>query len=111
MATSSRTAQLLASTARRLQAYRSVRRRSYPRGMTLGIVVFGAAFLAGLGLGTYTRRPLSTAFLVLGSFTALLVLSATGEVFGAAAVLAIVGLVGLVAESMRETFTRLVHGY
>ena len=38
--------------------------------MTLGIVVFGAAFLAGLGLGTYTRRPLSTAFLVLGSFTA-----------------------------------------
>ena len=39
--------------------------------MTLGIVVFGAAFLVGLGLGTYTRRPLSTAFLVLGSFTAL----------------------------------------
>ena len=38
--------------------------------MTLGIVVFGAAFLVGLGLGTYTRRPLSTAFLVLGSFTA-----------------------------------------
>ena len=60
--------------------------------MTLGIVVFGAAFLVGLGLGTYTRRPLSTAFLVLGSFTALLVLSATGEVFGAAAVLAIVVL-------------------
>ena len=61
-------------------AVRSVRRRSYPRAMTLGIVVFGAAFLVGLGLGTYTRRPLSTAFLVLGSFTALLVLSATGEV-------------------------------
>ena len=60
--------------------------------MTLGIVVFGAAFLVGLGLGTYTRRPLSTAFLVLGSFTALPVLSATGEVAGAAAVLAIVFL-------------------
>ena len=72
--------------------------------MTLGIVVFGAAFLAGLGLGTYTRRPLSTAFLVLGSFTALLVLSATGEFAAAAAVLAIVALLGLVAESMRETF-------
>jgi len=28
--------------------------------MTLGIVVFGAAFLVGLALGTYTRRPLST---------------------------------------------------
>ena len=76
--------------------------------MTLGIVVFGAAFLVGIGLGTYTRRPLSTAFLVLGSFTALLVLSATGEVLGAAAVLAIVFLVGLVAESMRETFALIV---
>jgi hypothetical protein len=79
--------------------------------MTLGIVVFGAAFLAGLGLGTYTRRPLSTAFIVLGSFTALLVLSATGEIVNAAAVLAIVALLGLVAESMRETFARLVDGY
>ncbi|MDH4103443.1 MAG: hypothetical protein OEW52_07150 [Thermoleophilia bacterium] len=79
--------------------------------MTLGIVVFGAAFLVGLGLGTYTRRPLSTAFLVLGSFTALLVLAATGELLGAAAVLAIVVLVGLVAESMRETFALLVDRY
>ena len=79
--------------------------------MTFGIVVFGAAFLVGLGLGTYTRRPLSTAFLVLGSFTALLVLSATGEVLGAAAVLAIVFLVGLVAESMRETFALIVGRY
>ena len=79
--------------------------------MTLGIVVFGAAFLAGLGLGTYTRRPLSTAFLVLGSFTALLVLSATGELLSAAAVLVVVVLVGLVADSMRETLTRLVDGY
>jgi hypothetical protein len=79
--------------------------------MALGIVVFGAAFLVGLGLGTYTRRPLSTAFLVLGSFSALLVLSATGELFAATAVLAVVALVGLVAESMRETFVRLVDGY
>jgi Na+-translocating ferredoxin:NAD+ oxidoreductase RnfE subunit len=76
--------------------------------MTLGIVVFGAAFLVGLGLGTYTRRPLSTAFFVLGSFTALLVLGATGEVFGAGAVLAIVFLLGLVAESVRETVRLLV---
>ncbi len=89
----------------------SVRSRSYPRGMTLGIVVFGAAFLVGLGLGTYTRRPLSTAFLVLGSFTALLVLSATGETLSAAAVLAIMFLLGLVAESVRETFALLVRGY
>jgi hypothetical protein len=79
--------------------------------MTLGIVVFGAAFLAGLGLGTYTRRPLSMAFLVLGSFTALLVLSATGEVASAAAVLAIVALLGLVAESMRETLALLAGRY
>ncbi len=79
--------------------------------MTFGIVVFGAAFLVGLGLGTYTRRPLSTAFLVLGSFTALLVLAATGEVLGAAAVLAIVALLGLVFESMRETFALIVGRY
>lgn len=76
--------------------------------MTLGIVVFGAAFLVGLGLGTYTKRPLSTAFLVVGSFAALLMLSATGEVYGAAAVLAIVFLLGLVAESVRETFALLL---
>jgi hypothetical protein len=76
--------------------------------MVLGIVVFGAAFLVGLGLGTYTRRPLSTAFFVVGSFTALLLLSATGQVFGAAATLVIVFLIGLVAESVRETFSLLV---
>jgi hypothetical protein len=76
--------------------------------MLLGIVVFGAAFLVGLGLGTYTRRPLSTAFFVVGCFTALLLVSATGEVFGAAATLVIVVLVGLVAESVRETFALLV---
>jgi len=79
--------------------------------MTLGIVVFGAAFLVGLALGTYTRRPLSTAFLVLGSFTALLVLSSSGSAVHAAAVLAIVLLVGLVAESMRETFALIVGRY
>jgi len=79
--------------------------------MTLGIVIFGSAFLVGLGLGTYTRRPLSTAFLVLGSFAALLVLTATGEVVHAAAVLAVVFLLGLVAESMRETFALLVGRY
>src|SRR4029453_19465335 len=86
----------------------SVRPRTYPRRMVLGIVVFGAAFLVGLGLGTYTRRPLSTAFFVVGSFTALLLLSATGQVFGAAATLVIVFLIGLVAESVRETFSLLV---
>jgi len=79
--------------------------------MVLGIVVFGAAFLVGLGLGTYTRRPLSVAFLVLGSFVALLVVSATGEVLGAAAVLAVMLLVGLIAESVRETLALLVGRY
>jgi hypothetical protein len=48
---------------------------------------------------------------VLGSFTALLVLTATGELMDAAAVLAVVALVGLVAESMRETVARLIDGY
>ncbi len=87
---------------------RSVRCRSYPRAMTLGIVVFGAAFLVGLGLGTYTRRPVSTAFFVLGSFTALLMLAATGQALSAVAVLVIVFLVGLVAETMRETFSLIL---
>jgi hypothetical protein len=86
----------------------SVRSGSYARAMTLGIVVFGAAFLVGLGLGTYTRRPLSTAFFVLGSFCALLALSTTGDVFAAASILAIVFLLGLVADSVRETFALLV---
>ena len=86
----------------------SVRSGSYPRAMTLGIVVFGAAFLVGLGLGTYTRRPLSTAFFVLGSFSALLALSTTGDASAAAAVLVIVFLLGLVADSVRETFALLV---
>lgn len=76
--------------------------------MTLGIVVFGAAFLVGLGLGTYTRRPVSTAFFVLGSFTALLMLSATGQALSAVAVLVIVFLIGLVAETMRETFSLIL---
>jgi hypothetical protein len=76
--------------------------------MTLGIVVFGSAFLVGLALGTYTRRPLSIAFFVLGSFAALLVLSATGELLAAGAILALVFLVGLVADSMRETLALLV---
>jgi len=79
--------------------------------MTLGIVVFGSAFLVGLGLGTYTRRPLSTAFVVLGAFSALLVLSATGAVLSAVAVLVVVCLVGLVAESMRETFALILGRY
>ena len=79
--------------------------------MILGIVVFGAAFLVGLGLGTYTRRPLSTAFIVLGSFTALLVLSSSGSALDAGAVLVIVSRLGLVAESMRETFALIVGRY
>jgi hypothetical protein len=79
--------------------------------MTLGIVVFGAAFLVGLGLGTYTRRPFSTAFFVLGSFSALLALSTTGDVTAAAAVLVIVFLLGLVADSVRETVALLVGRY
>jgi hypothetical protein len=76
--------------------------------MTLGIVVFGAAFLVGLGLGTYTGRPLSIAFFVTGSFSALLVLMATGQGLGAVAVFALVTLLGLVVESVRETFTLLL---
>jgi hypothetical protein len=70
--------------------------------MTLGIVVFGAAFLVGLALGTSTRRPLTTTGLVLGGFTAVLV-AQTHEPFAAFAALALLTLAGLVADSVRET--------
>jgi hypothetical protein len=70
--------------------------------MTLGIVVFGAAFLVGLALGTSTRRPLTTTGLVFGGFTAVLV-AQTHEPFAAFAAFALLSLAGLVADSVRET--------
>jgi len=75
--------------------------------MTLGIVVFGAAFLVGLGLGTSTRRPLVVAGVVLGSFLALL-LAQTHQPFVAFAAFALVTLAGLVADSVRETLGLLI---
>ncbi len=85
----------------------SVRWRSYDSAMTLGIVVFGAAFLIGLALGTSTRRPLATAAVVLGAFVALLV-AQTHAPFEAFAVFALVSLCGLVVDSVRETFGLLI---
>jgi len=70
--------------------------------MLLGIVVFGAVFLVGLALGTVTRRPLATASLVVAAFVALLVIQ-THEPIAGAAVFALIALVGLVVDSVRET--------
>jgi hypothetical protein len=70
--------------------------------MTLGIVVFGAAFLVGLALGTSTRRPLATASVVLGAVVAILVAQAH-EPFAAFAAFALISLAGLVLDSVRET--------
>jgi hypothetical protein len=70
--------------------------------MVLGIVVFGAVFLAGLGIGTMTRRPLATACLVVGAFSALLVMQAH-EPFVAFASFALIVVGGLVLDSVRET--------
>lgn len=75
--------------------------------MTLGIVVFGAAFLVGLALGTTTKRPLATAGVVLGAFVALLVGQTHGS-FVAFAAFALVSLCGLVADSVRETLGLLL---
>jgi hypothetical protein len=75
--------------------------------MTIGIVVFGAAFLVGLALGTSTRRPLAVAGVVVGSFLALLV-GQTHESFVAFAAFALVSLCGLVADTMRETLGLLL---
>lgn len=81
---------------------RSVRARSYPAAMTVGIVVFGLVFLAGLAIGTKTRRPLATACVVVGAFCALLVIQ-TNDPFVAFAAFALIALVGLVVDSVRET--------
>ena len=70
--------------------------------MTIGILVFGTVFLAGLVVGTMTRRPLATACLVVGGFAALLVLQ-SHEPFVAFAVFALICLSGLVVDSVRET--------
>jgi hypothetical protein len=75
--------------------------------MTLGIVVFGAVFLIGLGLGTMTRRPLPTACLVVGAFVALLTAQAH-EPFVAFATFSLIVLGGLVADSVRETLGLLL---
>jgi hypothetical protein len=70
--------------------------------MTLGVIVFAAVFALGLTLGSTTRRPLPIASLVVGAFTALLVVQ-SHEPFVAFATFALVALAGLVADSVRET--------
>ena len=70
--------------------------------MALGIIVFGLVFVAGLVLGTKTRRPLPTACLVVGAFCGLLVIQAN-EPFVAFASFALIALGGLVVDSVRET--------
>jgi hypothetical protein len=76
--------------------------------MTIGFAVFGAAFLVGLALGTYTRRPFVTACFVTGCFTALVAGAATGKTFPAAVAFGVVFLSGLVIDSVRETFSLLL---
>jgi hypothetical protein len=70
--------------------------------MTLGVIVFAAVFLVGLVLGSATRRPLAIASVVVGAFTALLVVQAH-EPFAAFAAFAMIALAGLVVDSVRET--------
>jgi hypothetical protein len=70
--------------------------------MTVGIVVFALVFIAGLALGTMTRRPLATACVVVGAFCALLVIQAN-KPFVAFAAFALIALGGLVVDTVRET--------
>jgi hypothetical protein len=76
--------------------------------MTIGFAVFGAAFLIGLALGTYTRRPFITACFVTGCFAALVAGTATNETFPAVVAFGVVFLSGLVIDSVRETFSLLL---
>jgi hypothetical protein len=75
--------------------------------MAVGILVFGLVFLAALVLGARTRRPIATACVVVGAFCALLVLQAN-EPFVAFATFALIALVGLVVDSVRETVVLLL---
>ncbi len=75
--------------------------------MFIGILVFTAVFLVGLAVGTTTRRPLTTASVVLGAFTAL-VIANTHTPFQAFAAFALITLVGVVVDSVRETVQLLV---
>jgi hypothetical protein len=70
--------------------------------MAVGVVVFGVVFIGGLVLGTKTHRPLATACVVVGAFCALLVLQAN-EPFTAFASFALIALLGLIVDSVRET--------
>ena len=85
----------------------SVRGRSYGPAMAVGIIAFGLVFIAGLAVGTKTRRPLATASVVVGAFCALLVLQAN-EPFTAFAAFALIALAGLVVDSVRETVELLL---
>ncbi len=76
--------------------------------MLLGIVVFSSVFLVGLALGTATRRPLATASFVVGAFVALLVVQ-THEPLAAVAAFALISLLGLVVDSVRETVGILIN--
>ena len=70
--------------------------------MAVGIVLFGIVFVGGLALGTWTRRPLATACVVVGAFCGLLVIQAN-EPFVAFAAFALIALCGLIVDSVRET--------
>lgn len=70
--------------------------------MVVGIIVFSAVFLAGLALGTKTRRPVPTACAVVGAFCALLVIQAN-DPFVAFSAFALIALAGVVFDTVRET--------
>ena len=76
--------------------------------MVLGIIVFGAVFLVGLAVGTATRRPLAIASFVVAAFVALLVIQ-THEPAAGFAVFALIVLLGLVIDSVRETVGLLLN--
>jgi hypothetical protein len=76
--------------------------------MTVGFAIFGAFFLVGLALGTYTRRPFLAACFLTGCFAALVAGVATDRPLPAAATFGLVTLAGAVIDSVRETFSLLV---
>ena len=72
------------------------------------IALLALAFLVGIGVGTYTRRPFLTGAFFVATLVAAAAGVGTGEGLAAVAAWVLVFLSALVVESVRETFALLL---
>lgn len=76
--------------------------------MAIVIALLALAFLVGIGVGTYTRRPFLTGAFFVATLVAAAAGVGTGEGLAAVAAWVLVFLSALVVESVRETFALLL---